>query len=144
MATIPVNPKGEAVLGMSLRLLFLMTHYSKPLDYTEDKLQVAMKVYLKWLAVANCGDQHSIAPVELHEALCDNLNTPKAIALMHGYCKRKEGDKLFASMAFLGLIPNARQEGLLDIELKTEPLPEKLPPSDAHTIAPRKMMEDAA
>lgn len=75
---------GEAEMGMALRLLFLMTHYRKPLDFTHDKLEEARKTLAKWHTRAERGE-NTHPPVELLLALEDDLNTPKAIAVMHGY-----------------------------------------------------------
>lgn len=114
------QPAYEAENGMALRLLFLTVKYSKPLDFTYDKLEQAQKTLIKWHKVAERG-KDMLPPIEFYEALCDDLNTPKAIALMHGYCSKKEGDKLFASMAFLGLIPGVQPQDLTEQEIKTNP-----------------------
>lgn len=117
---------GEAEMGMALRLLFLMSHYRKPLDFTHEKLEGTRKMLAKWHTRAVRGENTS-PPVEVIEALEDDLNTPKAIAVMHGFYAKRDGEKLYASMVFLGLVPGAHAKGLLDLENKTEPLPGSLP-----------------
>jgi cysteinyl-tRNA synthetase len=123
-----VEISGEAIAAMGLRLLYLMTNYKKPLDFTTAKHEQAISTYRKFIQIAERGE-HTEPPVEFLETLCDDLNTSKAISLLHLYAKRKEGDKLFASMLLLGLIPNKWQSALMDLEIKTTPLPELLPPT---------------
>jgi cysteinyl-tRNA synthetase len=74
----------------------------------------------KWHTRAERGD-HADPPVDFLEALCDDMNTPRAISLMHGYYARREGEKLYAAMLFLGLIPGSAQKSIRDLEVKTEP-----------------------
>jgi cysteinyl-tRNA synthetase len=72
--------------GEVLRLTMLMTHYRQPIDWTAHGLEVAEKVLDSWYRVA--GDamvpETSDFELELAEtALADDLNTPKAITLLH-------------------------------------------------------------
>lgn len=113
-------------MGMAIRLLLLMTHYRKPLDFTQEKLEGARKTLAKWHTRAERGE-HTAPPVDFFEALCDDMNTAKAIALMHGYYAKREGERLYAAMNFLGLIPNSRPKPMGDLEIKTEPLPKSWP-----------------
>lgn len=94
---VEINPAAA-----SLRLVMLMTHYRSPLNYTDKKIKEATKILKRWSAVAEpCDD---LPPTEVIEALCDDLNTPKAIAAMHRYRNKREGRKLYASMRFLGFM----------------------------------------
>jgi len=87
--------------ALSLRMAFLMTHYRSPCEVGPNKIKEARKVLRRFaLACEPC--LHTAPPVEIISAVSDDLNTPKAIAIMHGYRKRKEGKKLFASLRFLG------------------------------------------
>ncbi len=86
--------------AMVLRLAMLMTHYRSPMEIGPRRREEARKVLRRFaLACEPCFDP---PPLEVVQALCDDLNTPKAIALLHGYRARKEGRKLFASLRFLG------------------------------------------
>jgi cysteinyl-tRNA synthetase len=72
--------------GEVLRLAMLMTHYRQPIDWTAHGLEVAEKVLDSWYRVV--GDaivpETSDFELELAEtALADDLNTPKAITLLH-------------------------------------------------------------
>ncbi len=108
--------EGEAILGMAIRLLFLGTHYRKPLNYTEDKLQENMRTWLKWYSKAERMDED--IDVEFLEALCDDMNTAKAICVMHKYYARKDYGRLHAAMNFLGLLPNSMIKNIRDLEQK--------------------------
>jgi cysteinyl-tRNA synthetase len=106
---------GEAMGGMALRLNMLMTHYRKPLDFTATRLKEADKTYRKWLSIARREDGTDV-PVEILDAICADMNTPLAVALMHGYAKRREGGKLFAAMKLLGLLPHVPGAPLVDMD----------------------------
>ncbi|MBA5779378.1 cysteine--tRNA ligase [Stappia sp. F7233] len=103
---------GRAWDGRTIRLVLLMTQYRQPLDFTEKSLQEADRLLDRWaeLIAANeseCGPANDL-PVEVVEALCDDLNTPRAIAALHGFAREgRQGDalavrRLAASLAFLG------------------------------------------
>ncbi len=107
-ADAPPAPGSRAALvidldigtGMVLRMAFLMTHYRSPMELGAAKRAEARKVLRRFaLACEPCFD---LPPREILDAVADDLNTPKAIAIMHGYRARKEGRKLFASLRFLG------------------------------------------
>lgn len=125
---------GEAMGGMALRLNMLMTHYRKPLNFTQHRFAEADKLYRKWLSIAEHTGEHP--GVEFLEALCDDMNTPQAIAIMHGYAKRRERGKLFAAMQMLGLLPQTVQVALQDLDGgKTIPAEQKAAIRLPHTNA---------
>ena len=111
MATIDLTITEGDVIRMS----FLMTHYRSRMEIGEKKLEEARKV-LRRFALA-CEPSQDPPPKEILEAVSDDLNTPKAIAIMHRYRKNKEGRKLFASLRFLGFF--GQSHGMA--ELKTYP-----------------------
>jgi cysteinyl-tRNA synthetase len=70
--------------GEVLRFNMLRTHYRQPMDWTVRGLEESyntLRSLTDWPEFAR-GDDASIAPSVL-EALCDDLNTPKAIAELH-------------------------------------------------------------
>ena len=105
----------EVDTGNAIRMAFLMTHYSKPCNMDDSRLKEARKT-LRRFALA-CEPNLQGPPLEVLEAVADNLNTPQAIAIMHGYRKRREGKKLFAAMRFLGFWGHTTEIS----ELKTLP-----------------------
>jgi cysteinyl-tRNA synthetase len=99
---------GEIIVdtGGAIRLALLMSHYRSPLDLGRadngryEKVEMARRVLRRFaLACEPCDDP---VPQEIIDALNEDLNTPKAIAILHGYRKRREGRKLYASLHFLG------------------------------------------
>jgi cysteinyl-tRNA synthetase len=70
--------------GYVLRFAMLMTHYKQPMDWTVDRLVEARRVLKEWIDCAEGFDQFEVAvPSELVTALCDDLNSPAAIGVMH-------------------------------------------------------------
>ncbi|HOV03594.1 MAG TPA: cysteine--tRNA ligase [Hyphomicrobiales bacterium] len=69
--------------GEAIRLNMLRTHYRQPIDWTVAGLEESVKV-LDGLYEA-VGEADAGTPDEaVVAALCDDLNTPKAIAALHG------------------------------------------------------------
>jgi cysteinyl-tRNA synthetase len=78
--------------GEVLRLNMLRTHYRQPLDWTIRGLQENSKILDEWYALSAVTNRKRIIPDggenrKLHppflDALCDDLNTPKAITELH-------------------------------------------------------------
>ena len=78
--------------GDVLRLNMLRTHYRQPLDWTIRGLQENSKTLDEWYALSAVTSRKRIIPDggenrKLHppvlDALCDDLNTPKAITELH-------------------------------------------------------------
>ncbi|WP_316233252.1 cysteine--tRNA ligase [Bradyrhizobium sp. SZCCHNPS2010] len=69
--------------GEVLRLNMLKTHYRSPIDWTLKGLEESAKALDDWYRIA--GDIPDGRPADaVIEALCDDLNTPQMIALLHG------------------------------------------------------------
>ncbi|WP_316198890.1 cysteine--tRNA ligase [Bradyrhizobium sp. SZCCHNS2002] len=69
--------------GEVLRLNMLRTHYRSPIDWTLKGLEESAKALDDWYRIA--GDIRNGRPADaVIEALCDDLNTPQMIALLHG------------------------------------------------------------
>jgi cysteinyl-tRNA synthetase len=74
--------------GEAIRLCMLSTHYHQPLDWTADGLKAAKAALDRLYTALRGADDVTVEgePVPsdaLLDALCDDLNTPRAIALMH-------------------------------------------------------------
>jgi len=74
--------------GEAIRLCMLATHYHQPLDWTAEGLKGAKaaldRLYTALRGAADVAVDGEPAPSQaLLAALCDDLNTPRAIALMH-------------------------------------------------------------
>ena len=99
--------------GEAIRLWTLGTHYRSPLDFTRDGLERAKATLDRFYGAldrAPAGAEG--APDEaLVEALCDDLNTPKALAVLHELLGRlnrtnepEDRARLVASGRLLGLL----------------------------------------
>ncbi len=91
----------RGVPGEVIRFVFLSTHYSKPMDWTEAKAREAEGTLRRWRAMAEPGGE--VDPRVL-DALRDDLNVPGAIAELHRIAKAGDGATLAASAALLGLL----------------------------------------
>jgi cysteinyl-tRNA synthetase len=95
--------------GEVIRLNMLRTHYRQPMDWTVKGLEESYRVLDDWYAVAAESDGKSISGAVL-QPLTDDLNTPQAIAELHGLRNRAANgdhlarDELAASLHFLGLL----------------------------------------
>jgi cysteinyl-tRNA synthetase len=72
--------------GEVLRLNMLKTHYRSPMDWTVKGLEESEKTLDEWHALSEVIDVDSFEPKifpSIEEALCDDLNTPKAISELH-------------------------------------------------------------
>jgi cysteinyl-tRNA synthetase len=108
--------------GEVLRLNMLRTHYRQPTDWTLRGLQESSKTLDEWYALSASADvpdraeQREFYP-PVRDALCDDLNTPKAIAELHqlrGAIVHGSGDPalvgLVQSLQFLGFLQSTPAE----------------------------------
>ncbi len=91
--------------GEAMRLALLSAHYRQPLDWTARGLDDATRTLVKFYTVLkNAGDIAAHVPQAFMDALEDDLNTPKAIAELHGYAKAGDAGALKGAGALLGLL----------------------------------------
>jgi cysteinyl-tRNA synthetase len=71
--------------GEAIRLLLLRTHYRSLLDFSDQGLAEARKELDRFYrALEACPDAPAgDVPAAVLEALCDDINTPQALAMMH-------------------------------------------------------------
>ena len=92
----------------ALRLMMLMTHYRKTINWSADSASEAMKMLAKWHdKTADIGEVSTadIAP-EFIDAVADDLNTPLAISILH----KLHGKPLKASAQFIGLLLESQSD----------------------------------
>ena len=81
--------KDLGVNGESIRLFFLMTHYRKPINWTKKGLGDSKKSLDSLYRIIN--ENHEIQDVQVDQkflhSLCEDINTPKAIARLHEIAK---------------------------------------------------------
>jgi cysteinyl-tRNA synthetase len=92
----------KGVPGEVIRLVLLMTKYSEPLNWTDKLLEDAKKMLDGWYRKFIKAEKVAVPiPQEFLDALDDDLNTPKAISLMHNAAPEELGRMLI----LLGLAP---------------------------------------
>ncbi|MBI3312063.1 MAG: cysteine--tRNA ligase [Candidatus Omnitrophica bacterium] len=101
-----------------LRLFFLSAHYHSPIDFTWDRMEEAKHAYERlttFLAHCAVSGESSLSPEELEkhffEAMEDDLNTPKALAVLFEAVSNP-GKKLGEKVRRLGGILGLFQTGL--------------------------------
>jgi cysteinyl-tRNA synthetase len=101
--------------GEVARFNMLRTHYRQPIDWTVKGLEESFDTLrtLTDIPDFSAGGEATFAPQVL-DALCDDLNTPKAIAELHGLHHRGEYAALAASLRALGFA--ARPESKRNVD----------------------------
>lgn len=93
----------QGVPGEVIRMVFMGTHYRKPMDWTQLKRDEAEQTLRKWRAmtdgVAAAGPTDAVVA-----ALADDLNTAGAIAELHKLAAARDAAALKGSAALLGLL----------------------------------------
>ncbi|MDO8730332.1 MAG: cysteine--tRNA ligase [Candidatus Omnitrophota bacterium] len=112
-----------------LRMFFLSAHYRSPMDFTWERLDEAARAYERWTGfIAHEKAKGSGAPAadsyigetgkNFFDAMEDDLNTPEALACLHGLAGHPGGSgKLLELGRLLGFFQSAE---------KTDPAVEKL------------------
>ena len=73
----------------SIRLMMLSTHYRQPLDFTRSGIDKAKRKLDRWYRLLGDVDFEKIdSSTEILKALCDDINTPRAVAIMDALCSR--------------------------------------------------------
>jgi cysteinyl-tRNA synthetase len=106
--------------GSVIRFQMLMTHYRRPIDWTRSGTEQAAIALDSFHHLAKTADsQHGRVSAAAVAALCDDLNTPQAIAVLHKLAEEsRKGDyqaacDLGATCNFLEL--DLSSAGLQDI-----------------------------
>jgi len=102
--------------GSAVRLAMLTTQYRQPIDWTVEKLVTARKALTDWASFLHGAPADEEPFDEFIHALSDDLNTPEALAIIHGLAKSgstKDTGRLKASLQFLNVYRDERQEDFL-------------------------------
>ncbi len=96
--------------GSVIRIIFLMTHYSKKMDWNDSRTQEATKRLEKWLYPLkdNPTEAGEIHP-DVLGAMCDDMDTSTALNALDrlafkAYDDQKARAQLVASLNFLGIL----------------------------------------
>jgi cysteinyl-tRNA synthetase len=102
--------------GEVARFNMLRTHYRQPIDWTLKGLEESYDTLRALADVPDfaAGGEAAFAPAVL-DALCDDLNTPKAIAELHALHRSGEHAALGASLRALGFTRRPQSRRTVDV-----------------------------
>jgi cysteinyl-tRNA synthetase len=107
----------KGVPGEVMRLVFLGTHYSKPMDWTAEKAAQAEAALRKWRGLV-AGIEPASSPLPgVVSALSDDLNTAGAVGELHAAAGRGDYAGLVASARFMGLLGEAQGAWVAAVDL---------------------------
>lgn len=97
----------QGVPGEVIRFVMLSTHYRKPMDWTEKKRAEAEKTLRKWQSLTDGAERRRRPHLDVLAAISDDLNTPKAISLLHAHANAIEGKedagRFLSTLQLLGI-----------------------------------------
>ncbi|SHI29555.1 cysteine--tRNA ligase [Wenxinia saemankumensis] len=93
----------RGVPGEVIRMVFLGTHYSRPMDWTEKKRDEAEGVLRRWRTMIEGAVPGAPHP-DIVAALADDLNTAGALAVLHRLAAEGDAASLAGSARLLGLL----------------------------------------
>ena len=107
----------KSVPGEVMRMVFLGTHYSKPMDWTAEKAAQAEAALRKWRGLV-AGIEPAPSPLPgVVSALADDLNTAGVVAELHAAAARGDYAGLLASAQFMGLLGAKQGAWLAAVDL---------------------------
>ncbi len=96
-------------------MVYLGTHYGKPMDWTEEKAEQAEATLRQWHGLVAGAEDRGLVDEAVVEALSDDLNTAGAIARLHALAKAISGNpQKDCHVEKSLLLGSARMLGLLE------------------------------
>jgi cysteinyl-tRNA synthetase len=80
----------KGIPGEVIRFVFLQTHYSRPMDWTEEKARAARTTLAHWQELTDGAERLRRPQLDVIDALADDLNTSLAIMRLHAHAKAVE------------------------------------------------------
>ncbi len=117
----------QGVPGEVIRMVYLGTHYSKPMDWTKEKAEQAEATLRKIAEFLNADvlskpsfdRRYAKPPQEFVDALANDLNTSLALTLISKYLKNMEEGNLFGALTLLGFYPDGLRLKFSPFEFRT-------------------------
>jgi len=98
----------EGVRGEAIRMALLSAHYRQPLDFSREGIEQAKKQLDRWYRLTD-GVEATAEDIseEFLACLRDDLNSPKAIAVLNSLAKEGRAKELKASAQLFGVLEQA-------------------------------------
>jgi cysteinyl-tRNA synthetase len=94
--------------GEALRLTLLSAHYRQPLDWSEDKVREQKKfldrIYLRLAQMEGMEAEKCSVPEPVMQALCDDLNIPRAMAEISALLQDENSPRLKGELLAAGCL----------------------------------------
>ncbi len=103
----------QGVPGEVIRMVYLGTHYAKPMDWTPEKAAQAEAALRKWRGLV-AGVEAGALLGDVVSSLADDLNTAGAIAALHAAAAAGDCAGLKASARLMGLLEDGMGDWVLD------------------------------
>lgn len=120
----------KGVPGEVIRFVFLQTHYSKPMDWTEEKAQIARNMLKRLWQMAGPVEAQIVAPqapAEIVVALSNDLDTHSALQHLHRLAREGRVEEMTAGAHLMGfLTSNASYDQLFNEEWLAHETREKI------------------
>jgi cysteinyl-tRNA synthetase len=98
----------QGIQGEAIRLTLLSAQYRQPLSWTDNALNQSIKTLDKWYDAIPEDHISDTIDEEFLAALCDDMNTPLAISILHKIAREKPED-LVANASMLGLLTQTKE-----------------------------------
>jgi cysteinyl-tRNA synthetase len=104
---------GQPWHGRVIKFAMLGTHYRQPIDWTIDRLVQARSTLMDFAAFLHDAPVDAEPNAEVVTALCDDLNTPSSMSIIHGIAKSasrnvKAAAQIKATLQLLGVYQNEK------------------------------------
>ena len=93
----------QGIPGEVIRMVYLGTHYGKPMDWTAEKAEQAKATLRGWFQLTNGVQADANIPDYLIEKLANDLNTAGYIAAIHDLARAGKASTVKAAMRLIGL-----------------------------------------
>lgn len=97
----------KGVPGEVIRFVLLGTHYSKPMDWTEERVREATVALHRWYRLVGLTVPASDVDAAVLHSLADDLNVPAVINRLHQLANSGDVPALRTAMTLLGLLDTA-------------------------------------
>lgn len=100
--------------GEALRMSLLNAHYRQPVDFSHGAVREQKARLDKWYRLTEGVEAAASVPDSVIEALSDDINTPKALAVLDALAAVETAAELKAGAQFMGVLQKTYEEWFAD------------------------------